>query len=183
MYCLGLITGLAMALSYAGPTAWADEGRSIRPYGNNPWYWEYRGEPVLLIGASDKDNLWQWTGMQLTEHLDLMQSVGGNYVRNMMSDRNEGDLFAAKPLDDGRYDLDQWNDAYWERLRFFLEETHTRQIIAQLTLWDWFDLSGGCGSRTLPLTCAASRRIVQPKSSPVSRRPGTAALQPPQVPT
>ncbi len=96
----------------------------------------------LLIGASDKDNLWQWTGSRLTDHLDLMQSVGGNYVRNTMSDRNEGDLFTAKPLDDGRYDLDRWNDAYWERLRFFLEATHQRGIIVQLTLWDGFDLSG-----------------------------------------
>jgi hypothetical protein len=53
------------------------------------------------------------------------------------------DLFAPRQRDDGRYDLDRWNDAYWQRLRFFLDETHKRQIIVQLTLWDWFDLSGG----------------------------------------
>jgi hypothetical protein len=98
----------------------------------NPFYWQYKGKSIMLIGASDKDNLWQWTGTQLTEHLELLQSVGGNCVRNTMFDRNEGDLFAAKPLDDGRYDPDQWNDACWQRLRFSLGETHKRQIIVQL---------------------------------------------------
>jgi hypothetical protein len=83
----------------------ADDADRIQPYPKNPTYWQYKGEPILLIGASDKDNLWQWTGTQLTEHLDLMRSVAGNYVRNTMADRNEGDLFAARRLDDGRYDL------------------------------------------------------------------------------
>jgi hypothetical protein len=141
---LSTVCNLILLITFgAAAPAWGsadDDG--IRPYSVNPYYWQYQGRPIMLIGGSDKDNLWQWTGTQLTEHLDLMRSVGGNYVRNTMSDRNEGDLFAAKPLDDGRYDLDQWNDAYWERLRFFLEETRKREIIVQLTLWDWFDLSG-----------------------------------------
>ena len=117
-----------------------DDG--IRPYRNNPWYWEYRGEPVMLVGASDRDNLWQWTGDVLTGHLDRMKAVGGNYVRNTMSDRNDGDTYAAKRLPDGKYDITRWNDEYWNKLKFFLEETHKRDIIVQLTLWDWFDLSG-----------------------------------------
>jgi len=118
------------------------DDQSIQPYYNNPWYWQYKGEPVLLLGASDRDNLWQWTGEQLTDHLDRMQAAGGNYVRNTMSDRNEGDTFAAKEIEDGLYDLEQWNEEYWNKLRFFLEETYKRDIIVQLTLWDWFDLSG-----------------------------------------
>lgn len=120
----------------------AEDDGSIQPYHKNPWYWQYKGEPVMLLGASDRDNLWQWTGDTLTEHLDLMQSVGGNYVRNTMSDRNEGDTYAAKQLENGLYDLEQWNGEYWDKLRFFLEETYKRDIIVQLTLWDWFDLSG-----------------------------------------
>ncbi len=115
---------------------------STQPYHKNPWYWQYKGEPIMLIGASDRDNLWQWTGEVLTEHLDSMKTAGGNYVRNTMSDRNEGDTFAAKQLENGLYDLEQWNDEYWDKLRFFLDETHKRDIIVQLTLWDWFDLSG-----------------------------------------
>jgi len=119
-----------------------DKIMSIRPYTKNPWYWEYKREPIMLFGASDRDNLWQWTGNVLTDHLDLMKAAGGNYVRNTMSDRNEGDTYAAKRLANGKYDITQWNDEYWDKLKFFLDETQKRDIIAQLTLWDWFDLSG-----------------------------------------
>ena len=29
----------------------------IRPYEENPWYWQYRGEPVLLLGGSKGQEL------------------------------------------------------------------------------------------------------------------------------
>lgn len=115
---------------------------AIKPYDKNPWYWQYQGEPVVLIGGSDEDNLFQWTGKKLTDHLDLLVSAGGNYVRNTMSDRDEGNVYAFKEIREGVYDLDQWNDEYWNRLKFFLDETSKRKIIVQLTLWDHFDLGG-----------------------------------------
>lgn len=132
-------TGISMGVTQAG----GDKGAGcIQPWRNNPWYWEYKGEPILLIGASDDDNLFQWNRGALVEQLDLMVSVGGNYVRNTMSDRDEGNIFAPGQLDNGRYDLEQWNEAYWDKLKFFLDETGKRGIIVHLTLWDWFDLSG-----------------------------------------
>src|SRR5699024_115581 len=82
------------------------------------------------------------TGKELTDHLDEMASVGGNYVRNTMSDRDEGDVYAFREIKEGTYDLDQWNKEYWNRLEFFLQETSKRDIIVQLTLWDHFDMSG-----------------------------------------
>ena len=112
----------------------------IRPYAKNPWYWEYHGEPILLRGGSDDDNLYQWTGKKLTDHLDLLASVGANYVRNTMSCRDRGNVYAFQQTEDGLYDLDQWNQEYWDRLMFFLQETATRGIIVQLTLWDQVDL-------------------------------------------
>ncbi len=123
---------------------------AIQPYHENPWYWQYKGKPIMLIGGSDNDNLFQWTGDRLTDHLDLLRSVGGNYVRNTMSDRDkkgsafavdEGDAFAAREVKDGMYDLEQWNEEYWNRLEFFLDETAQRDIIVQLTLWDRFDFN------------------------------------------
>ncbi len=96
----------------------------------------------MLIGASDCDNLWQWNGKVLTDQLDLMKAAGGNYVRNTIRDRNIGDTYAAKLLPNGKYDLSQWNEEYWDKVWFFLDETQKRDIIAQITFWDWFDLSG-----------------------------------------
>jgi hypothetical protein len=76
----------------------------------------------------------------LTDHLDLLVSVGGKYVRNTMSDRDDGNIYAFGQIEDGMYDLDQWNNAYWDRLEFLLNESEKRGIIVQLTLWDQFDL-------------------------------------------
>jgi hypothetical protein len=120
-----------------------ENGQGIRPYHENPFYWQYKGKPIVLIGGSDMDNLFQWTGSKLTDHLDLLISSGGNYVRNTMSSRNhafpyndDGMAYPFKKLPDGKYDLDQWSDDYWNRLDTFLTETKQRDIIVQLELWD-----------------------------------------------
>jgi hypothetical protein len=88
------------------------DGNGIRPYVRNPFYWQYKGEPIVLIGGSDTDNLFQWTGSKLTDHLDLLVSAGGNYVRNTMSSRNtafpyndDGMAYPFRKLEDGRADL------------------------------------------------------------------------------
>ena len=57
----------------------------IMPFEKNPSYWQYEGRPVLLVGGTDDDNLFQLP--HLEEHLDLLASVGGNYIRNTMSSR------------------------------------------------------------------------------------------------
>ncbi len=95
---------------YCAPALGADEGGPIQAYRENPWYWEYKGKPLVLIGGSDNDNLFQWTGEKLTEHLDLLVSVGGNYVRNTMSDRDDGDVYAFKRIRERMYDLTKWDD-------------------------------------------------------------------------
>lgn len=116
--------------------------QGIKIYKQNPWYWQYQGKPVILRGGSDDDNPFQWTGKELIDQLDLLASVGGNYLRNTMSDRDEGNIYAFKKISDEKYDLNQWNEEYWERLTFFLDETSKRGIIVQLTLWDQFDIGG-----------------------------------------
>lgn len=119
----------------------AQEG--IRPWPSNPWYWEYRGQPVFLAGGSDDDNLFQWTGARLIEHLDTLAACGGNYLRNTMSDRRDKgfEVYPFFQRSDGRYDLERWNPEYWRRFETFLEETERRGIIVQIEVWDRFDYS------------------------------------------
>jgi len=93
----------------------------IEIYSQNPFYWTHNGKPVLLLGASGDDNLFQWAGAdfgdRLTEHLDSLVSVGGNYVRNTMSSRydacdgyNDDHMaYPFKRLPSGKYDLSEWN--------------------------------------------------------------------------
>ncbi len=77
-------TILAPPLNLQATTRKGDSDR-IQPYEKNPRYWHYKGKPVLLLGGSKDDNLFQIP--ELEEHLDLLASVGGNYIRNTMSAR------------------------------------------------------------------------------------------------
>ncbi|MEX0928613.1 MAG: putative collagen-binding domain-containing protein [Balneolales bacterium] len=111
----------------------------IQPYPDNPYYWQYKGEPLFLIGGSWQDNLFNHP-VGLDEHLDLLVSVGGNYVRNVMSHRNEGNVYPYQRDDEGNFDLDKFNEEYWQRFEDFLEMTYERDIIVQMEIWDPWDL-------------------------------------------
>ncbi len=137
--CIRVVMASICACCVAGP---APAGGTIDICPANPRYWEYEGKPVLLIGGSKDDSLFQIP--DLKEHLDLLTSVGGNYVRNTMSARLdkgfEVQAFAQRP--DGKYDLDRWNDEYWRRFESLLSLAEERDIIIQIEVWDRFDYSG-----------------------------------------
>ena len=115
----------------------------IQPYATNPHYWQYQNQPVVLLGGSEADNCFQIPNLKA--HLDLLVSVGGNYVRNTMSDRPDHgyEIKAFGQNADGLYDLDTWNDAYWQKFSDMLRWTAERQIFVQIELWDRFDHSQG----------------------------------------
>jgi hypothetical protein len=131
---------LTAAMLWASSMVLADNGDRIQPYSENPFYWQYRGEPVLLLGGSDDDNLFQWPVKRLSAQLDTLVACGGNYVRNTMSDRDEGNVYAFARAGD-RYDLDTWNEAYWQGLETFLRLAAERDVIVQIELWDMWDLT------------------------------------------
>ncbi|HDR53025.1 MAG TPA: hypothetical protein ENN90_15625 [Mariniphaga anaerophila] len=110
----------------------------IRIYGENPFYWEYKGEPVLLVGGSKEDNLFNHPD-GLENHLDILKENGGNYIRNTMSSRNPGNPWAFKKLDNGLYDLEQWDEEFWRRFKNLLDLCKERDIIVQIEIWDPWD--------------------------------------------
>jgi hypothetical protein len=124
----------------------------IQPYHKNPMYWQYKGKPVLLFGGTDRDNIFQWAnqGTRLIDELNLLKSCGGNYVRCTISSReytptaHRWDLlpYPFKKLPSGKYDLDQWDETYWDKLRTTFQETARRDIIAQVEIWDMWNESG-----------------------------------------
>lgn len=131
------LLAVVAAVVASGSLARAADDNRIQPYKGNPRYWQYMGQPVLLLGASDDDNLFQME--KLEEHLDRMKAAGANYIRNTMSDRDRGNECAFKRLADGRYDLGQWNPRYWERFERLLKLTADRRIIVQIEVFDRFD--------------------------------------------
>jgi hypothetical protein len=120
----------------------------LRPYDGNPAYWQYQGTPILLIGGSERQAPFQWPAAFLDEHLDLLAASGGNYIRNIMTANahsqfggiGEIGVHQFKKLPDGRYDLDQWNEEYWNRLSSFLQKTSERGIIVSIEIWEHEDL-------------------------------------------
>jgi len=116
----------------------AQNRNDIRISHDFPQYWEYHGEPVLLLGGSDEDNLFQVPALE--EQLDLLVSVGGNYVRNTMSGRDSGNVWPFYlNTETGKHDLNRWNPEYWRRFRELLELTSERAIIVQVEVWATFD--------------------------------------------
>jgi len=137
---LRLVTVIGIVLFQAGLSAAGGKNADrIRPYAENPRYWQYQGEPVLLLGGSKTDHIFLLD--DLKTHLDEIHSVGANYVRNTMSQREGKDLKPHRLLSDGKFDLDQWNQEYWKRFANMLKWTAEREIIVQIEVWDRFDYS------------------------------------------
>ena len=118
------------------------EADRIQPYARNPFYWQYKGVPVLLLGGSREDNLFQIADIET--HLDLLQTVGGNYVRCTMSSRDPGDAWPfERQADTELYDLEQPGADYWGRFERFLKLCAERNIVVQIELWDRFAFTRG----------------------------------------
>lgn len=111
---------------------------SITIYENNPRYFAYGRKPVLLLGGSDEDNLFNHPDLMI-QNLETLKEIGGNYIRCTMSSRDEGNLWAFARTQDGKYDLDTFNPEYWERLQNCLKEAAARDIVVQIEVWATFD--------------------------------------------
>jgi len=130
---LFLILGISCSVDKAD-----EESSGLDISSQYPQYWEYHGKPVLLLGGSDEDNLFQIQGLEA--HLDILASAGGNYVRNTMSSRDPGNLWPfEKDSQSGTFNLDKWNEDYWTRFESFLKLTFEREIFIQIEIWATFD--------------------------------------------
>ena len=132
-----LIVLFSIFLSSCAPT----EKFNVRQSTSHPWYWSHGDKTVLLLGASDDDNLFQWSAWDLTSQLDRLERAGGNIVRNTMSARKDFgfEVYPFHLVEDGTYDLNQWNKEYWNRFERLLVETAKREIVVQIEIWDWSD--------------------------------------------
>lgn len=127
---------------------WAADEAPLQPWKENPWYWTYHGEPVLLLGGSDDDNLFQWSEDDLVKQLDRLAAAGGNVIRNTMSDRKDKgfEAYPFREIQKGKYDLNQWSEDYWNRFERMLRETSRRKTFVQIEVWDRFDYVDNRGS-------------------------------------
>ncbi len=124
--------------------AFAGDSGGIEPYRDNPFYWQYQGKPVLLLGGSSapKDalnDLGMFLWPDVIGSLDRLVAAGGNYTRCLMSGRLGEEPLWAFAQESGRFNLDRWDDRYWECFQTFLRETKKRGIVTDIELWATFD--------------------------------------------
>jgi len=112
----------------------------IKPYAENNRFWEYQGKPVLLLGASSNDNLFQ--NPDVVDELNVMRSIGANYVRCTLSGRDVGDEWPF--WRNARFfNLNKFNPDFWKNLDDFLKFTKERNIFVQIEIWAFHDFMGG----------------------------------------
>jgi len=128
-----LLGGLIMATAAGGAVA----AQGIQIYDANHWYWSYNGKPVLLLGGSDEDNLFNNPEMMM-DNFDKLVRCGGNYIRGTLSWRDEGNVPPFERVGD-KYDLRRFNPEFWRRVEVCCREAQKRGIIIQFEVWATFD--------------------------------------------
>jgi len=107
-------------------------------YKKNPYYFTYKGKPILLLGGSDEDNLFNHPELMI-KNLETLKKIGGNYIRCTMSSRDSGNVWPFARKANGKYDLNEFNPEYWFRFEKCLKEAQKRDIIVQVEMWATFD--------------------------------------------
>ena len=129
------------------------EAQDLKPYSENPYYWEYKGKPVLLIGAfNGAHNVFiepdmHDSSVSLTAQMDEMVNAGGNVMRCVL-DPGKAVSYSCPPWGKnsaGRFNLNYFasgSNSYWGKFEYFLHEAEKRDIIVQIEVWDRFDWQG-----------------------------------------
>lgn len=79
-FILLLIAYISYSCTQVNSKASEGSATGINVSAENPFYWEYNGKQLILLGGSVENNLFQIDSLE--EHLDLLASAGGNYIRN-----------------------------------------------------------------------------------------------------
>ncbi len=142
--------GLALALSLAAISASAAD--AIRLHPKNPHYFEFRGNAVALVTTGEHYgsvinaafDYHRYLATLAAAGLNYTRLFGGSYVeipaRSFGIRRNtlapEPDHLIAPWAKSGtKFDLAQWNPAYFERYRDFLAEASKLGIVVEVTLF------------------------------------------------
>ena len=104
-------------------------------------YWQYQGQPVLLLGGSKDDNLFQIP--DLKEHLDDMHAVGAQ-LHPQHDERSPGQGFRSLSVQAAGRRQVRSRSVERRLLAAFREHApldQQRDIIVQIEVWDRFDYS------------------------------------------
>jgi len=103
----------------------------IRPWPQNPRYWQFKGKPVLLLGIRYDNWLWVADPESL---LTVLKDAGGNYIECSLfsAGTNKLNPWTSNNLSDS-HDV-RLNTLFWERLEALLRKSEKMNILVQLRM-------------------------------------------------
>ncbi len=118
---------------------------------DNKHYFTYKGKDIILITSAEHYGALINKGFDFIKYFDTLKKYGFNltrafsgFYREKYGDFNIEDNTLA-PLDcdficpwkkkDNKYDLDEWDEKYFKRLRKLLFEAYKRDIIVEYTFF------------------------------------------------
>lgn len=133
----------------------------FKVYPENPHYMMYMGKPILLVTSDEHYGAVVNTEFDYVAFLNKLSSKGFNFTRiypgsyievenaflngNVLGVRNGKQVLpwaktnvpGASPVQGGyKYDLDKWNEEYFERLRDFCKQASSRGIIVEICFFN-----------------------------------------------
>ena len=142
-----LLLGLALV---AGTLA-AAQPLALHP--DNPHYFLFRGKPLVLITSAEHYGAVLNGAFDYKVYLDILAADRLNHTRvfsglyrevpgrsfgiarNTLAPEEAEFVQPFRRTGPQRYDLSQWNDAYFQRWRDFLEYANQRDIVVEVTLF------------------------------------------------
>ena len=113
----------------------------------NPHYFLFRGKPTVLVSDSENGQAYLNPNFEYVSYLDTLQKYGFNYTRiSTFSKASETEdvlvPWAKIEKSDGDgsflYDLDTWNQAYFDHLTDFIAHAAQRGIVVEVKLFGAF---------------------------------------------
>ncbi|MBE7500725.1 MAG: hypothetical protein HS113_10550 [Verrucomicrobiales bacterium] len=148
--------GLLAAVSL-GPCLWGAAPLALHP--ENPRYFQWRGQPTFLLGSGEHYGAVLNLDFDFRRYLDTLAADGLNHTRTFTGVYCEPpgafniarNTLAPEPNrlicpwarsdqpgyanGGNKFDLNRWDETYFERLRAFLTHASRRGVVVELTLF------------------------------------------------
>ncbi len=125
----------------------------------NPHYYFFHGKPIVLVTSAEHYGAVINGAFDYVKYLDALQAYGLNYTRiypgylfEPMGKYMPGNTLGVKPaklilpwarsnqpgylLSGNKFDLDQWNPAYFDRLKDFIAQAAKRGIMVEICFFN-----------------------------------------------
>lgn len=128
------------------------QGQPISLHPQQPHIFVYKGKPTLLIGSGEHYGAVMNLGFDYKKYLATLRQDQQNITRifvgahrepanafgiqrNTMSPTDEQYICAWEKTVEGKYDLNRWNEAYFNRLVDFVKEAAHNEVIVEINLF------------------------------------------------